>query len=99
MQKLENVGQRKAVLLGQRDIQSVVGRRRLQFEIEAAAEALAQRQSPGFIDSPAKWRMDDQLHPAGLVKESFGDDRRLRGHVAQYRAPLDCVLNQLFGAR
>src|ERR1039458_1915633 len=70
MQELKNIRQRKAVLLGERDIQSVVGGRRLQFEIEAATETLAQCQSPGLIDSSAKGRVNDQLHPAAFVKKS-----------------------------
>src|ERR1700687_820470 len=98
MEELKNIRQRKAMLLGQGNVQAVVGGRRLQFEIEAAAESLAQRQSPGFVDAPAKRRVDDQLHPAALVKKSFGDDRLLRGHVAQHRAPFERVLNQLLGA-
>src|SRR5208337_5678977 len=68
MEELKNVGQREAMLLGQRDVQSVVGGRCLQFEIEAAAEALAQRQSPGFVDAAAKGRVDDQLHPSALIE-------------------------------
>src|ERR1019366_7145837 len=98
-QELKNIRQRKAMLLGERDVQAVVGGRRLQFEIEAAAEALPQRQAPSFIDAPAKGRVDDQLHPASLVEESFGDDCRLRRHIAQYGAPFERVLNQLLGAR
>src|ERR1700682_542239 len=99
MQELKNIRQRKAMLLGQRDVQTVVGGCRLQFEIEAAAEALAQRQSPSLVDPSAKRRMDNQLHPAAFVKKSFGDNRRLRGYIAQHNAPFEDVLNQLFGAR
>src|ERR1700676_5077195 len=98
MQESKNIRQRKTMLLGQRDVQAVVGGCRLQFEIEAAAEALAQRQSPGLVDPAAKWRMDNQLHPAALVKEPLGDDRRLRGHITQHDTPFEDVLNQLLGA-
>ena len=75
MQEMKNIGQRETVLLGQSDVQSVVGGRGLQFEVEAAAETLAQRQSPGLVDASAEGRVDNQLHPAALVEESFGDDR------------------------
>src|SRR5271163_1150612 len=61
MQKLKNIGQRKAVLLGQSYVQSVVGGRSLQFKVEATAKTLAQRQSPGLVNASAEWRMDDQL--------------------------------------
>jgi len=41
MEKLKYIGERKTMLLGERDIQAVVGSRSLQFEVEAAAKALA----------------------------------------------------------
>ena len=52
---------------------AVVGGRRLQLEVEAAAEALAQRQAPGAVDAPAERRVDDELHAARLVEEALGD--------------------------
>ena len=87
------------MLLGERDVQPVVGGRRLQFEIEAAAKALAQRQSPGFVDAPAKGGVDDELHSATLVEKSLGDNCLLRRHIAQHGAAFEDVLNQLLGAR
>ena len=75
LQELKDVGQRKAVLLGERDVQPVVGGRRLQFEVEAAAEALAQREAPGLVDAAAERRMNDQLHAAAFVEEALGNDR------------------------
>ena len=38
---MKYVAQRKAVLLSQRNIKPIVGRRRLQFKVERAAEAFA----------------------------------------------------------
>ena len=46
LEEVEDVGEREAVLLGKRDVDAVVGGGGLQFEVEAAAEALAQRQVP-----------------------------------------------------
>ena len=60
------------MLLGERNVQPIVGGRRLQFEIEAAAKALAQRQSPGLVDASAKGGVDDELHSATLVEKSLG---------------------------
>ena len=51
-QEPEHIAERKAVLLGQRDVDAVVGRRRLQLEVERPAEALAQRQAPGPLMRP-----------------------------------------------
>ena len=99
MQELKNIGQRKAVLLGERDVESVVGSGRLQFEIEAAAKALAQGESPGLVDAAAKWRVDDELHPSAFVEEAFRDDCLLRGYVSQYGSAFERVLNELFGTR
>ncbi len=98
MQEMKDIGQRKAVLLGQRDVQPVVGRRRLQFEVEAAAEALAQRQSPGLVDASAERRVNDQLHAAAFVEEALGDDRLLRRHRAQHSAALQDVFDRLLRA-
>src|SRR4030095_10595011 len=49
----------------------VLGRRRLQLEIERAAEALAQRKSEGAVDARAERRMDDQLHATRFVEEAL----------------------------
>ena len=99
IQKVKNVPQRKAVLLRQRNVEPVVGSRRLQLKIESHAEPFAQRQSPGFVDPPAKRRVDHQLHSAALIKESLRDNRLLRRHRAQHHPPLQDVLNRLLGAR
>ncbi len=98
MQKMENVGQRKAVLLRERNVQAVVGGGGLQFEIEGAAEALAQRQAPGLVDAAAEGRVNHELHAAAFVEKSLGDDGGLRGNRAQHGAPGDDVLDGLLGA-
>ncbi len=77
---------------------SVVGSRGLQLKVETAAEALAERQSPGFVDAPAEGSVDDKLHPATFIEEAFGDDRVLRRDVTQHRASLQNVLDGLLGA-
>jgi hypothetical protein len=87
------------MLLGQRNVQSVVGGRRLQFKIKAHAKALAQRQSPRLIDPSAERRVDHQLHPAAFIKKSFCNHRGLRGHSAQHRASLQNVFDRLLRAR
>ncbi len=95
---MKDVAQREAVLLGQRDVETVVGGGRLQLKVEAAAKALAQSQAPGFVDASTEWRVDHQLHPATLVEEPLGDHRGLRGHSAQNRATLHDIFNGLLGA-
>ena len=54
IQKMKHVRQRKTVLLRQSDVQAVLGRGGLQFEVEAAAETLAQSQPPRFVDAATK---------------------------------------------
>ncbi len=98
IEEMKNIGQRKAVLLGQRDVQAVVGGGGLQFEIEAAAEALAQRQAPGFVDASAEGSVDHQLHAAAFIEEALGDDGVLRRHGAQDSAALQDVFDSLLGA-
>ena len=98
VQEMKHVGERKAVLLAQGDIQAVVGGRGLQLKIERAAEALAQRQPPGLVDARAERRVDDQLHAAAFVEEALGDDQVLRGHRAQHGAARQRVIDGLLGA-
>src|SRR5262249_5372051 len=93
LQKLEYVGEREAVLLRERDVQAVVGGGGLQFKIEAAAETLAQRESPGLVDASAEGRVNHELHAAAFVEEALGDDCLLRGHGAKHGAALQDVFD------
>src|ERR1700757_2830451 len=68
-EELEDVGEGEGVLLGERDVEAVVGGGGLQLEVEAAAEALAQRQAPGLVDPAAEGRVQDELHAAAFVEE------------------------------
>ena len=97
LQVVEDVAQRKAVLLGQRDVQAVVGGGGLQLKVEGAAEAFAQRQSPGLVDAAAEGRVDDQLHAAAFIEEAFGDDGVERGNFTENGAAGDDVFDELFG--
>ena len=74
VQVARHLGELEAVRRGQRQHDVVLGRRRLQLEIELAAEALAQRQAPGAVEPAAEGRMDDQLHAADFVEEALEDD-------------------------
>ena len=98
VQESKYVGQRKAVLLGERDIEAIVGGRGLQFEIERAAEAFAQREPPGFIDAAAERSVDHELHAAALVEEALGDDRLLSWNRSEDCAACDYVFYDLLGA-
>ena len=71
----EDAVEREAVLLAEREDDAVVGRRRLQLEVEGDAEALAQRQAPGAVDAAAERRVQHELHAAAFVEEALGDDR------------------------
>src|SRR5580692_3767787 len=99
IQKMKNVGQRKTVLLGQRDVQSIVCGRSLQFEVEATAETLTQGQTPGLVDPSSERRMYHQLHPAAFIEETFGNNCLLRGHSSQHGASLQNVFDHLLGTR
>src|SRR5262249_42510881 len=69
--------------------------RRLQLEVEGAAEALAQAQAPGAVDAAAEGRMDDELHAAGLVEEALEHQRLLRRQCAERGARGGEVLDEL----
>ena len=86
------------MLLRQRDIQSVVGSRSLQFEVESDTKTLAQCQSPGLIDATTKRRMDHKLHPTAFIEEAFRDHRVLRWNFSQHSASLQDVLDGLLRA-
>ena len=73
------------MLIAQRKHQAVIGGRGLQFEIEGPAETFAQRQAPGAIDARAERRVNDELHAAGFIEESFGDDGVLLGTAPSAR--------------
>src|SRR5712692_8345092 len=95
---MKDVAQREAVLLRQRNIQSIVSGRGLKLEIKAAAKAFSQSQSPGFVDPRTERSVDDQLHPTAFVEKAFGDDRALRGDIAKHGAAFENVLDGLGGA-
>ena len=71
------------MLLGERNVQAVVGCRGLQLQIERAAEPLAQGQPPGTVDARPEGGMDYQLHPARFVEKPFCDDLPGRRQHAQ----------------
>ena len=73
-EELKDVGEGEAVLFGERDVDAVVGGGGLQLEVEAAAEAFAQGEAERFVDATAERGVDDELHTAAFVEETFGDD-------------------------
>src|SRR5438093_11884807 len=94
---MKNVSQRETVLLGQRNIQPIVSGGGLQFEIKRTTEALSQRQSPSLVDSSAERGMNDELHAAAFIEETFSDHGGLRGHGAQNGAPSHNIFDRLLG--
>ena len=82
----EDVGQRKRMLRTEREEQGVLGGRRLQFEVELAAEALAKRQTPRLVDAAPERGVQHQLHAARFVEESLEDEDLLCRQHAE-RAP------------
>ena len=99
MQKSKHIGEGKAVLLGERDIQAVVGGGSLQFKIEGTAESFPESEAPGFIDAASEGGVDDELHAAAFVEEAFGDDRFLCWDCPEHRATRHEVFDGLLGAR
>ena len=55
----------------------------LKFEVEAAAEALAQGQPPGAIQATAKRRVKHQVHAPCLIEKTLHDEGLLRGNHPQ----------------
>ena len=97
MEIARDVAKLETVRRGQRQHDIVLGRRRLQLEIEFAAEALAQGQAPGAIEAAAERRMDDELHAARLVEEALEDDRLLRRQRAKRGEARGEIFDELLG--
>ena len=94
-----HLGEVEAVRGGERQNDVVFRRRRLQLEIELAAEALAEREAPGLVDAAAIGRMDHQLHAACLVEEAL-EDERLAGRQGAERAVGRAeIIDDLLGRR
>ena len=83
VQEAEGVCEREAVRRPEREDDRVLGRRRLQLEVEGLAEALAESQSPGAVQPAAERRVDDHVHVAGLVEEALGDQGLAGRHGAE----------------
>ena len=94
---MKDVVERKTVSWTKRKNDRIFGGRSLQFKIELAAEAFAQRQSPGAIQPAAKRRMQHELHAAAVVKESFEHEIVLRRHHAKHDLCAGKIFDDLFG--
>ena len=99
MKEMKDIGERKAVLLAERNVQAVVSRRGLQLEVERTAKALAQRQAPGLVNARSKRRVDNELHAAAFVEEALGDYRGLRGNRPKQCAARYNIFDSLLRAR
>ena len=99
MKVTRNIAKLEAVRGGQRQHDVVLGRRRLKLEVELAAEALAQRQTPGAIDAAAERRMNDELHPARFVEEALKHDRRPGSAGSRKRLRRGKIFDELLGGR
>ena len=97
-EETEDILQGKAVLLGERDVETVVSGGGLQFKVEAATEALAQGESPGLVDTAAEGCVQDELHAAAFVEEAFGDDAGESWNRAENGAAGNDVRDHLHGA-
>ena len=87
--------QREAVGLAETENDRVLGHRRLQLEVELAAEALAQAQSPGAVDAAAERAVHDQLHAAGFVEEALQDNGVLGGQLPEHTLGAGQIFGEL----
>jgi hypothetical protein len=94
---VEDVGQGEAVLLGEGDVDAVVGGGSLQLEVEASAEAFAEGEAPSFVQAAAEGGVEDELLASTFVEEALGDDRGFGGDGAEDRAAVHDVGDELEG--
>ena len=92
-----HVLEREAVRRPERQHDAVLERRGLELEVELAAEALAQRQSPGPVDARAVGRVDDEVGVAHVVEEALEHDGVERRQRAERRLAGGEVLRELLG--
>ena len=78
--------ERERVLRSEAEDDGVVGRRGLQLEVEADAEALAQGEAEAAVDPSAEGSVDDELHAAGLVEEPLEHEVLPGGEAAEGEA-------------
>ena len=95
MQIPRDFPQLEAVRLGERQHDVILGRRRLQLEVERAAEPLAQGETPRAVHPAAVGGVNHELHAPGLVEKALEDDRVERRQASQGGAPGGEVLEQL----
>ena len=95
MQIAEDVRERERVLRPERQQQRILGGRRLQLEVELAAEPLAQRQPPRLVDAAAERRVQHELHAARFVEEPLEHERLLCRHHAECAAAFGEIVDRL----
>ena len=83
MQVAEHLLERERMRRAERQDDALLRRRRLQLEIEALAELLAQSEAPGAVDAAAERRVQHELHAARFVEEALEDERVLRRQSAE----------------
>ena len=76
--------EREAVVRSERQHDGVVGGCSLQLEVEGAAELLPQRQTQAAVDAAPVGRVEDELHPAGVVEEPLQHEAFLGRHLTQH---------------
>ena len=79
----------------QRQNHRIFSGRSLQFKVETAAEAFAQRQSISTIDPRTEGRMNHQLHATAFIKEAFKHQTVLRRQFAEHDSGRTQIINQL----
>ena len=94
-----HLGQLEAVRGGEREHDVVFGRRGLELEVELAAEALAQRKTPGAVDATAVRRMDDELHATDRIEEALEHDGIEGRQTAERRVAGGEIIDELRGGR
>ena len=98
-EEVEDVAEGEAVLLGEGDVDAIVGGGGLQLEVEAAAEALAEGEAPGLVDAASEGGVEDELHAAAVVEEALGDEGGFGGDGSEGGSASDDVVDELAGSR
>src|SRR5207253_11452411 len=95
LQVSRHAGEAEAVHRRARQHWRGVAARRLQLEVEGAAEAFAQREPPGAVDAAAEGAVNDELHAGGFVEEALEDESLLGRERAERGAPRGEIVDEL----
>src|ERR1041385_4341692 len=86
------------MLSPKRNHDRIVGRCGLELEIERSTKTFSERETPSTIDSISERRMQNELHPARFIEETFHYEGLLRRNRAERAVRIREVIADLLSS-